>query len=789
MTASLRVVLSASLSTTALLVTNVCAQTFSIERNGSFLERVHCTGASYSAHELRAGHSSGAWQDDGDSSHDIRSADNRNLDFYFQRSSHSPEWSISLGSWSDQNGEVDDFFLFDVGGDDVVQATPQFADGTYGTRVLLSGWTPTGHVVTQGGLSGQEVHGLSFGRSDLLDANGLALDSTRMLSGLRLDSISIDGACFLVHTPDPAVGPDTFGSGALVLQGSLHAYQPLEVRFEGAWASATSNSPNPFLDTRLQLVFSGPGARRFEVPGFFAGDGQGGLEGFVWKGRFTPDVPGLWKLRVHHREGSDAALSSELEVGSAGMLDGLVRAFVVTPRDRAPAGQPAALAPERYVGLHYMRDADGRYFLKTGCNSPENFLAYRGFDEVADQGGIGILHRYAAHVLDWSPGDPEFQSSTHPTDSRGIIGAINYLSSAGVNSLFTMLMNLGGDGQDVYPFVGALKNSFDKTHYHVGRLEQWNTVFEHAARRGVALHLCLAETESYNEKWLDNGALGTERKLFLREMVARFAHNPAIKWNLCEETDYYDAQHLTDFAAYIQSQDAYGHPICFHNLTNELDRFQEVLGQPEFEASSQQYLPDFAGAQVEAMRTLSAASGHPWLVQMDENGPWDVGASPGNAVELRKTVLYDVLFSGGQIEWYLGWYGGYPGGDLTVEDFRTRDEMWKYSREARLFCEQHLPFWRMRPMDSLLSGESPELGGGEVFVDGSELFAIYLPSTSATGSLDLSGATGTFVQRWYDPRNAMRLGEKFDVVAGALLPLGPPPSAVGQDWVVLLERE
>ncbi|MFT5154132.1 MAG: hypothetical protein ACI841_004139, partial [Planctomycetota bacterium] len=157
-----------------------------------------------------------------------------------------------------------------------------------------------------------------------------------------------------------------------------------------------------------------------------------------------------------------------------------------------------------------------------------------------------------------------------------------------------MLMNLGGDGQDVHPFLGAERVDFDKTHYHVDRLEQWNTVFEHAASRGMALHFGLTETEPLNERWLDTGNLGIERKLFFREMIARFAHHPSIKWNLCEETDDYDAGDLTDFASYIQSIDAYGHMVAFHNRTNDLARFQEVLGQSEFSVSSQKYDPELA---------------------------------------------------------------------------------------------------------------------------------------------------------------------------------------------------
>jgi len=62
---------------------------------------------------------------------------------------------------------------------------------------------------------------------------------------------------------------------------------------------------------------------------------------------------------------------------------------------------------------------------------------------------------------------------------------------------------------------------------------------------------------------------------------------------------------------------------------------------------------------------------------MDEN---DTGLLDRNADDLRRRVLYDVLFSGGNIEWYFGF--ARDGGDISVEDFRSRQAMWTFSRHA-----------------------------------------------------------------------------------------------------------
>ena len=43
------------------------------------------------------------------------------------------------------------------------------------------------------------------------------------------------------------------------------------------------------------------------------------------------------------------------------------------------------------------------------------------------------------------------------------------------------------------------------------------------------------EAEAANKRELDEGELGPERKLYYREMIARFGHHLALEWNLCEE--------------------------------------------------------------------------------------------------------------------------------------------------------------------------------------------------------------------------------------------------------------
>ena len=67
-------------------------------------------------------------------------------------------------------------------------------------------------------------------------------------------------------------------------------------------------------------------------------------------------------------------------------------------------------------------------------------------------------------------------------------------------------------------------------------------------------------------------------------------------------------------------------------------------------------------------------------------------------------------------------------------------------------------------------------------------YAIYLPDAQSSGTLDLSGDTGTFVQRWFNPRTGVFQGGGTTVSGGGSLDLGDPPHSPGNDWVVLLQR-
>ena len=94
----------------------------------------------------------------------------------------------------------------------------------------------------------------------------------------------------------------------------------------------------------------------------------------------------------------------------------------------------------------------------------------------------------------------------------------------------------------------------------------------------------------------------------------------------------------------------------------------------------------------------------------------------------------------------------------------------------------------MQPADNLLTGESGAYGGGEVFAKPGDVYVVYVPQATSTGSLNLTSTSGALTQRWFNPRTGQFNGSSKTVAGGAFVALGAPPHSVGEDWVVLIER-
>ncbi|MCA9110085.1 MAG: hypothetical protein KDA52_09075, partial [Planctomycetaceae bacterium] len=118
---------------------------------------------------------------------------------------------------------------------------------------------------------------------------------------------------------------------------------------------------------------------------------------------------------------------------------------------------------------------------------------------------------------------------------------------------------------------------------------------------------------------------------------------------------------------------------------------------------------------------------------------------------------------------------------------------WSDMASARTFMSEQLPFWEMEPNDGLMQ-DSSEFEGlknqvqAQVFAKAGEIYAIYLPCASNTGTLDLRDHPQRFQQQWFNPRTGDFVGPEALVEGGRLVPLGKPPNDPSEDWVVLFKR-
>lgn len=568
------------------------------------------------------------------------------------------------------------------------------------------------------------------------------------------------------------------------VSGELRKWHQVTLTFTGP-NSAEDASPNPFRDYRLSVTFQhAKTGKKHVVPGFFAADGNaaqtGAAAGDKWRVHFLPVAEGTWTYAASFRTGKDVAISEDPQAGEATAFDGHSGRFEIGPTNktgRDHRGQGLL----QYVDQHYLRFAEtGEWFLKGGADSPENFLAYAGFDGTwSSKGGkprkgealAKGLHRYEPHAGDWRDGDPTWKDG----QGKGIVGALNYLSSQGMNSIYFLTMNVGGDGKDVWPWVEP--NARDR--FDCSKLDQWEIVFSHMDRLGILLHVITQEQE--NDQLLDGGGLGIERKLYYRELIARFAHHHALVWNLGEENTNTDEQRR-QFCTYIRQLDPCDHPIVCHTFPGKYDAvYQPLLGFEHFEGPSLQ--TNDTHNQTVRWRLRSAQTTRPWFVCLDEIGPAHTGVKPDkddpDHDDVRTKHLWGNLMGGGAgCEWYFGYK--YAHNDLNCEDFRSRENVWRQTRYALEFFHAHLPFWEMTPADALTENKD-----AYCFAKPGAVYAVYLPRGGTT-QVELPDAE--YSVHWYNPRRGgeLQTGSVKAVRGPGSARLGDPPAEANQDWVALL---
>ena len=615
------------------------------------------------------------------------------------------------------------------------------------------------------------------------------------------------------------------GSGVATVSGEMKQWHNVTMTFDGPFAHEHDDAPNPFTDLAFNVTFTHEsGSPKYTVPGYFAADGDAANSsaesGTKWRAHLSPDKAGEWSYAVSFTKGKLAALDG----GGAKLapFDGVKGSFSVAPTDKG-GRDFRAKGRLTYVGAHHLQFAGSKeYFLKAGPDAPETMLGYADFDNtIAGKAQKAPLKSWTPHFGDWKQGDPTWKGGK----GKGLIGAVNYLAEKGVNAFSFLTYNAGGDGDNVWPFV----ERDDKVHYDCSKLDQWGTVFGHSTARGMYLHFKLQENEMDDDRpgskseqgrvqeSLDGGKLGPERKLYCREMVARFGHALALNWNIGEENTQ-STEEIADMARYLRNTDPYRHLIVIHTFPNQQEKvYAPLLGKAsEVNGASLQNGWNAAHERTLHWINESAKAGKPWVVANDEQNPAGLGVpqdpgykgSDGIAIEkgkktenattgdvksksytlhdIRKLCLWGTLMAGGAgVEYYFGYT--LPENDLTCEDFRSRDKSWDFCRIAlEFFPANQIPFWEMKNANALIGNDR---NGNSKYCLAKEgrVYLIYLPA-GGTAELDLGGVQGTFSVAWFNPRTgaAPASGSVKTVNGGGKVAIGNPPADAAEDWLAII---
>lgn len=586
------------------------------------------------------------------------------------------------------------------------------------------------------------------------------------------------------------------------ISGELKQWHKITLTFSGPDLSETG-SDNPFMDYRLQATFTN-GDQEVTVPGFYAADGNAAetsaSAGDKWQVRFRPNNTGKWRYQVSFRTGDRIAIDDSPDAGEGvPPLDGETGSFTVGPSDKTGRDFRAKgrliHTNERYLKF----SGTGEYFLKGGADSPENFLAYYQFDntyrmvEGENRSGeartTDQLHQYKPHLDDWNSDDPVWQNGK----GKEIIGALNYLASKEMNSVYMLTMNIEGDGKDVWPYTDPT----EFTRFDVSKLDQWEIVFDHMEQLGLMLHFVTQETE--NERLLDDGDTGQHRKLYYRELIARFGHHLAVTWNMGEENgpadftpDGQNTRQQKEMIQYVKTHNPYPSFVVLHTHAAPSSRYEimrPLLGFEHLDGPSIQIGDKMnAHSETKAWISMSDSADKQWVVNIDEIGPASRGVDPDNVDNsnqdsVRKYVLWgNLMAGGGGAEWYFGYEN--PHNDLNCENWRSRDRIWDYTRHALAFFQKHLPFHSLQSNDELTTAKDDF-----VFAD-DNVYAIYLP-TGGTTDLNIGETENVLTIHWYNPRTggALQSGSVKTIDGSGVQNIGHPPSDENRDWVALIREK
>ena len=591
------------------------------------------------------------------------------------------------------------------------------------------------------------------------------------------------------------------------IKGEHKRWHTLTIDVNGPQASETDRK-NPFTSYAMITTFIHESGAIYTVNGFFAACGNaannGCESGNVWRTHFVPDRIGKWSWKSIIKEEREVDFASEI-------LNNHEGEFLIYESDKlTPDNRSKERGRLQYVGQHYLKYAgtniqnpNGNWFFKVGADATENTLDYYGFDGTPNRGNR--RKTWVPHAIDY---DPISSSEYNWSYARGsnILGMLTYLSHSGLNAFSFLTFSASGDDENVFPHLIAVPDSvyfemdketqWNKGIYHTrfdcSKLDQWEKVFSYADKLGLYLHFKLGEEE--NECKLDEGNLGLERKLYYKELIARFGHHLCLNWNIGEENGppiepFMTHEQRLASASYFKTNDPYHNHIVVHTRPDQKELiYSKLLGNANFTGISVQSHVLPVHDQIIRWVSKSDSASYRWVVANDEQGTYKTGVTvdanykgqlpsenihPDNRADVRAQVLWATLMAGGAgVEYYFGYETGCS--DLDCQDHRTRETKWKDGLHAISFFEDNLLTYvqNMKSDDSLTDHPSDF-----VFTDNTGIWVVYIPDGKSTNiKEDLSGC----LLSWFNPTTGSYT-KKEQMKRNFLI-----PPTEDQDWVALI---
>lgn len=583
------------------------------------------------------------------------------------------------------------------------------------------------------------------------------------------------------------------------ISGSLRLWEKVIVTIDGP---AVDESESTYRNYRLDVTFSN-GSESFKVPGYFAADGNAAetsaTQGNKWRAIFTPSKTGVWTYTVSLRTGPDIAVSQISNAGTPTTGDGLTGNFTIAIADPNAVGFYAKGKLE-YVNEHYGQFAGNKeWHVKAGPGSPEDFFGYKDFDNTFDhpvklsstqvkdtylyqQNGEG-LHYFTPHVKDWKTGDPTWKGGK----GKGIIGALNYMSSIGVNSLYFIPFTINDDSDNTWPWT-----SRDKTmSYDVSKLDQWDIVLTHMDRVGISAtyYLC----EAANSFFLEKGTYTLKYPIYYREVIARFGYHLGIRFNLGEEL-HHTAEQQKVASKLLKDLDPYKTIVCGHGSAKREKHepiYTALLGWQYYDGPNYQLHQTDNKDHLDLImwRAKSVTAGKKWIVANDES----YGIENNSAGEDRMSLYsWRTFMAGAEGMFQYTAYDIPEIADITLENFRLIESTQKILISTKnLFQKTEinklLP--QMQNANALVGNPT---GNNAPFclAKKGEMYIVFRTSKVNQKPLNLSGVTGNFDVAWYDARTGGALvnGTVKNVNAGGSVNLGDPPGDADKDWAIVVSK-